>query len=318
LRIFSRKERAKIVFSSDYIYGLPSASEYGSFDIQKYKKIRDKLINARMLKARNVLRPHLCSYDEIGLVHEGGYIRSIQDPSYVSRVLKIDTVGHWDNFILEYYRAVTGGTLLATAYALNCNIPVFNLGGGFHHAHPDKAEGFCLLNDVAIAIEKFRQKNRASRYMIIDLDYHQGNANALYFNEDEDVFTFSIHAESWDDSEALNNRNIKIPADCDNVLYMEILSEELIPAFEKFNPEVVFYIAGSDVYNKDTLAGTKITREGMLQRNIFVYNFVRTKNIPLVIVAGGGYGPDSWEVYYDFIVHGLTKKVGSNGSTQAC
>lgn len=309
---FSRKELAKIVFSSDYIYGVPTSGKSGSFDILKYKKIRDELVNNKLIKVRNLLRPHLCSYDEIRLVHDSGYVKKIQDPSFVSRMLKIDIVGHWDNYILEYYRAVTGGTLLATAYALNCRIPVFNLGGGFHHAHPDKAEGYCLINDVAIAIEKFRQKKRAIKFMVIDLDYHQGNANTLYFKSDHNVFTFSMHAESWIEVGINNNLDILVPVDCGNEEYLNVLNNNLQPIIAKFEPELIFYIAGSDAYHKDTLAGMNLTRKGMLERNKLVYDLVRSVNIPLVILAGGGYGPDSWEVYYDFIEYGLTKTVGSN------
>jgi acetoin utilization deacetylase AcuC-like enzyme len=245
-------------------------------------------------------------------VHNDRYIKHIQDPNYVSRVLKIDIVGHWDNFILEYYRAVTGGTLMATAFALRCNIPAFNLGGGFHHAHPDRAEGFCLINDVAIAIEKFRKLGRAERFMVIDLDYHQGNGNLLYFQNDTGVYTFSMHADTWIDIDADFNKDILVSTECDDVTYLSILVDELENTFTEFEPDAVFYIAGSDPYRNDTLAGMKLTREGMLKRNMYVYQLVRQKNIPLVILAGGGYGPESWEVYYDFINYCLTKKAGND------
>lgn len=301
------------MFSSDYIYGLPTSGEYDTFDILKYKKIRDKLIAGKKLLPRNILRPHMCSYDEIRLVHDEKYIKYLQDPNYVSRVLKIDIVGHWDNFILEYYRAVTGGTLMATAFALSHNIPVFNLGGGFHHAHRDRAEGFCLINDVAIAIEKFRKRRRIKRFMVIDLDYHQGNGNLLYFEHDPGVYTFSIHADTWVETGQEHNRDILVSPDCDDQTYLSILSQELDIACGEFDPQLVYYIAGSDPYEKDTLAGMRITREGMLRRNVHVFQKVRNKNIPLIVLAGGGYGPDSWEVYYDFIEYGLTNKTGGNG-----
>jgi len=316
--LFFKKEHAKVVFSSDYIYGIPTSGEYQTFDILKYKKIRDTLIAKKVLKHRNILRPYPCSYDDLRLVHKEGYLKRIQDPQYVSQILKIDVVDLWDNYILEYYRAVTGGTLLATAYTLSCNLPVFNLGGGFHHAHPDKAEGFCLLNDIAIAIEKFRKKKRVNRIMIIDLDYHQGNGNILYFLEDQDVYTFSIHADTWVEVENLFNKDILIDALSDDKAYLDVLAKELEDSFKLFKPELVYFIDGSDTYEKDTLAGMKLTREGMLQRNLFVYEKVRNLNLPLVILAGGGYGPDSWQVYYDFIEYCLTNKVSANGRTQNC
>jgi acetoin utilization deacetylase AcuC-like enzyme len=149
--------------------------------------------------------------------------------------------------------------------------------------------------------------------MVIDLDYHQGNANTLYFKSDENVFTFSMHADSWIDIDIENNLDILVPAKCDDKEYLEILNANLHPAIEKFKPELVFYIAGSDAYHKDTLAGMNLTRQGMLERNKCVYDLVTSSRIPLVVLAGGGYGPESWEVYYDFVKYGLTRTVGLNG-----
>ncbi len=303
-----RREYVRVVYSSDYIYGLPSVGEHQTFDIMRFKKIRDRLVKERLLTRRNILSPSLCSYDEIRLVHTDIYLKKLQDPHYVSQILRLDAVNMFYNSILEYYRAVTGGTLLATAFALHKNFPTFNLGGGYHHAHPDRAEGFCLLNDVAIAIEKFRSLDRARRYLIIDLDYHQGNGTLLYFQDDEDVFTFSMHADTWVEVDRPHNLDILLPSHCNDTDYMTILKQELPPVFEEFCPDVVFYIAGSDPYEKDAIGDMNLSREGMLERNLFVYRLVRSRDIPLIILAGGGYGKDSWEVYYDFIAYCLKNK----------
>jgi len=298
---FFKREFAKVVFSSDYIYGIPTVGDHESFDLMKYKKIRDKLVEEKLLKWRNILRPDLCSYEDLRLVHTEKYLKSIQNPQYVSEILKIGSFDLLFNSILEFYRAVTGGTLLATAYALKWNMPAFNLGGGYHHAHPDRAEGFCLINDVAIAIEKFRRLGRGKKFMIIDLDYHQGNGNLLYFKDDSEVYTFSMHADTWVEIERDYNKDILLPRHCDDDTYLEILERELDNSCINFEPDAVFFIAGSDPYEKDTLADMKITREGLFQRNISVYRKVRNNKLPLIVVAGGGYGPDSWEIYYDFI-----------------
>jgi len=307
-RLF-RNAYAKVVFSSDYIYGLPSVGEHQTFDIMRYKKIRDKLVLEGILHRRDILRPDLCSYENLRLVHTQKYIRALQDPQYASQLLHLDSVGLFYDSVLEYFRAVTGGTLLAAAYALKWNMPVFNLGGGYHHAHPERGEGFCLINDVAIAIQKFKQLNRGQKYIIIDLDYHQGNGNLLYFQDDPSVFTFSIHAASWVEIDRPHNKDILVPDNCDDQTYMRILEKELNSVCESFKPDAVFYIAGSDVYEKDALAGMKLTREGVLNRNLFVYRKVRKAGIPLIVLAGGGYGQDSWEVYYDFIAYALKHKM---------
>ena len=304
---FFKKERSRIVYSSDYIYGLPSVGDRQTFDIMRFKKVRDKLVNEKKVSRRHILVPDLCSYEDLRLVHTQEYLNKIRDSQYAAKLLKLDVVDLFSNSILEYFRAVTGGTLLATAYALKWKLPVFNLGGGYHHAHPDRAEGLCLINDVAIAIEKFRQLQRGKKFMIIDLDYHQGNGNLLYFKDDEDVYTFSMHGDTWVEIERKYNKDILLPKGCADDEYLSIMEKELNNSCWEFQPDVVFYIAGSDVYEKDTLGDMNITREGMMKRNLFVCHKVRSKKLPLVIVAGGGYGQDSWEVYYDFIAACMRK-----------
>ncbi len=303
-----KKEYAKIVFSVDYIYGLSSVGEHQTFDIMRFKKIRDRLVEEKLLKRRNILRPDPCTTDDLRLVHTSAYIKRIQDPQYVNRMLKLDETNLFYNSILEYFKAVTGGTLLATAYALKWNIPVFNLGGGYHHAHADRGEGFCLVNDVAIAIQKFRKLGWGQKYMIIDLDYHQGNGNLLYFQNDPDVYTFSMHADTWVEIERPQNKDILLPPGCSDREYLSVLEQEMNGSCMDFQPDMVFYIAGSDTYEKDTLGDMKLSREGMLERNMFVYRKVRKKKLPLVVLAGGGYGLDSWQVYYDFIAQCLSRK----------
>ncbi len=305
---FFKREYARVVYSSEYIYGLPSMGRHQSFDIMRFKKIRDKLVKERLLTRRNILRPDPCSYDDLRLVHTEDYIKRIKDPQYASKILKLDVFNLLYNSILEYFRVVTGGTLLATAYALKWNVPVFNLGGGYHHAHPDRAEGFCLVNDVAIAIQKFRHLQRGKKFMIIDLDYHQGNGNLLFFKDDPDIYTFSIHADTWVEIDRQQNKDILMSSGCTDEQYLATLEKELGESCLSFRPDVVFYIAGSDVYEKDTLGDMKLSREGVLRRNQYVFHRVRERKIPLVILAGGGYGQDSWEVYYDFIAWGLRHK----------
>ena len=296
-----KRVNARIVYSSDYIYGLPAAGNYQTFDIMRFKKIRDQLVKNKLVKRRHILLPEMCSYEDLRLVHTEDYIQKIKDSQYAARVLNLDVMDLFSNPILEYFRAVTGGTLMAAAFSLKWNLPVFNLGGGYHHAHPDKGEGFCLVNDTAIAIEKFRRLQRVKKFMIVDLDYHQGNGNMLYFQNNPDVYTFSMHADTWEEIDKENNKDILLDSEITDAEYMQILENELLESCNSFRPDMVFYIAGSDIYEKDILGDMNVSREGVLARNMFVFNKVREMKLPLVILSGGGYGPDSWEVYYDFI-----------------
>ena len=243
----------------------------------------------------------MVSYEDMILVHDEEYLKKIKDPLKVAQLLRISDADPWDSYILEFFRAVTGGTILAMEYVIKNDGIVFNLGGGFHHAQSDRAAGFCLLNDVAIAIEKMRVKYDLSKILIVDLDYHQGDGNLEFFRENNDVFTFSMHATKWIETEKETNIDILLPHNISGFEYMNILKSNLEPVFDLFNPELVIYIAGSDPYEHDTLCDLNLSRQEMLERNLFVTNLVKSRNLPLVVVAGGGYGKESWKIYYDFI-----------------
>ncbi len=307
LKIF-RRPRAWVVFSYEYFYGIPESDSRKTFDVMKYKKIRDHLVAGNYLHRKKILIPEMVSYDDMRLFHTNEYLKQIQVPSHVSRFLKLGYMNDWDVYILEYFRIVSGGTLMAAKHALLGNRVVFNLGGGFHHAHPDHAAGFCLINDVAIAIQKYRSLKPGLKTMIIDLDYHQGDGNLVFYKDDPDVFTFSLHAQSWIETQNESNLDINLPPDCSGEQYLSILREELPKVCNDFAPGFIVYIAGSDPYEKDTLGDMNLSREQLFERNRFVLDMVRKKKLPMVVVAGGGYGPDSWEIYYDFLRYALRGK----------
>ena len=299
------KKKVGIVFSHEYNLSLTAGNTGNNFDPLKFKKIRDLLVAKNLLNRKKILVPHYASYSELELVHTKSYLKQIQNPTIAAKMLHIEAVDPWDPYILEYFRVMTGGTLLAAKFALEHNSIAFNLGGGFHHAHPEKAAGYCLINDVAIAIEKFRRRHAFRRPMIVDLDYHEGDGNLVFFQNDDNVFTFSMHASDWAEIEKENNTDIMLPTHCDGQLYMKILREQLTLACNKFKPDIIFYIAGSDPYEKDLIGDLNLTRAELLERNVFVYEKVKRRGIPMVVVAGGGYGLDSWQIYYDFIEYVL-------------
>jgi len=300
LRFFNT-QKVKLVFSYDYYIGISTANAYQSFDIMKYKKIRDRLIKEKLIRRKHILVPDMVSYEDMALVHNDDYLTKIKDPLKVAQVLRIGEIDPWDSYILEFFRSVTGGTILASEYVIKKGGIVINLGGGFHHAQKDRAAGFCLINDVAIAIEKIRIKYDLSRILIIDLDYHQGDGNLEFYRENSDVFTFSMHATKWVEAEKETNLDILLPHNVSGSEYLDILKSNLEPVFDSFDPELVFYIAGSDPYEHDTLCDLNLSRENMLDRNLYVTKIVKNKKLPMVVVAGGGYGAESWKIYYDYI-----------------
>ena len=300
-----KRHKAYIVFSSEYLVGISTYGDHHSFDILKYKRTRDMLISGKILKPKNIFHPEPCTFDDIRLVHTEKYLQMIRDPLYVNQALKIEINSLWENSVLEYYMAVSGGTIEASFKALELKKPVFNLGGGFHHAHPEKAEGFCLLNDIAIAIMRIKKETALKKILIVDLDYHQGNGNGLIFKDDHNVFTFSVHADHWVDIESSTSLDVLVLSDISDKEYMELIRKNLEKVMESFTPEIIYYIAGSDPYEKDELADMKISRGMMLERNMFVFEQAVKNSLPLVILPGGGYGKYSWKIYNDFIFKAL-------------
>ncbi len=303
-----RRKCCKIVYRSEYMTAIHSRDSRQSFDVMKFKKIRDQLIKDRVIRRKDVLKAPRLSDEDLLLVHTREYLNRLKNPMYVGEILNLDYVNPWDEYIFEYFRYVAGGTVLATEYTLEHGNPVFNLGGGYHHAHPDRAEGFCLINDVAIAIRKMQLRGKLGRVLIVDLDYHQGNGNLLFFRDDESVFTFSIHAENWVDcTRKINNVDIELPSHVKDEEYLQVLREHLPGVFETFRPDFVMYLAGSDPYVLDSIGDFDISEAGMLERDRFVFNLTRSRKLPMVILGAGGYGPESWKVYYNFIKWAMKK-----------
>jgi acetoin utilization deacetylase AcuC-like enzyme len=308
MRLFKKKQ-VKLAFSYDYYIGISTSNAYQSFDIMKYKKIRDRLIKEKLIRRKDILIPEMLTYDQMVRVHEEEYLKKIRDPLKVAQFLRIGDVDPWDSYILEFYRTVSGGTLLAAEHALKNGGIVFNLGGGFHHAQRNRAAGFCLINDVAVAIENVRLKYDLSRILIIDLDYHQGDGNLEFYRNNPNIFTFSMHATKWLEAESTTNKDILLPHDVSGSDYLNILKSNLTPIVDTFNPQLVFYIAGSDPYEHDTLCDLNLSREEMLERNLYVIELVKKRGLPIAVVAGGGYGAESWKIYYDFIAATIKGKI---------
>jgi histone deacetylase 11 len=300
--IFYRKNRCNIVYRSEYISAIHAQNTHQSFDVMRFKKVKDRLFREKLIRKKDVLTPLHLTEQDLELVHTREYLASLRDPMTVGKILNLDYVNPWDDYIFEYFRYVSGGTLLAVKHALEYQTTVFNLGGGYHHAHPNRGEGFCLINDVAIAVRKMQLAEKLRKTLIIDLDYHQGNGNLLYFEDDENTFTFSIHADRWDEIPGKsNNIDIELPGHTDDKEYLKVMKRELPPVFSRFQPELVIYIAGSDPFIDDTLGDFDLTEQGMLERDIFVYRESRRHQVPLTVLGGGGYGPESWRIYYNFI-----------------
>ncbi len=185
-----------------------------------------------------------------------------------------------------------GGTLAAFHDALGRGYGV-NLAGGTHHAYPGHGEGFCVFNDYAVAIRRAFHYGLAEKFFIVDLDVHQGNGTAKIFENDERVFTLSVHgARNYPFQKERSDRDIPLDDGIGDAEYLVLIQAEIPPLMEQLEPDVVLYIGGVDVLASDRFGRMALSREGVQQRDRFVFELCHDANIPFVYTMGGGYQKD--------------------------
>jgi acetoin utilization deacetylase AcuC-like enzyme len=290
----------RFFYRDEYVYDVVEAGARHAFDIFKPRRVRDGLIEAGLVAAGDFLAPPRLSREQLLLVHTPAYLDEISRPDTLARLLLLDRDHPWDARLLEPFLYAAGGTVAATRLAATERLIAVNLGGGFHHAHADKAEGFCAVADVAIAIRLLQGTGDTRRVLIVDLDYHHGNGNAQIFAGDESVFTFSIHAGNWCWITKENNLDVELPPGTGDDAYLSTLTRHLPPIIERFLPDFAVYVAGSDPYRGDLLGDFDVSEDGMLARDQFVTRELRRRGIPMTVVTAGGYGPESWRIHYNY------------------
>ena len=272
--------------SASYTFPLPPGHR---FPIEKYALLRDRAVAEGLVPAACLHEPEQARNDEIRLVHTPDYLRRFTDGALSADELR--RLGFpWSPRLVERsYRAV-GGTIAAARYALDWGLGM-NLAGGTHHAFPDRGEGFCVFNDVAIAIRVLQRERRIERATVVDLDVHQGNGTHAVFTGDASVFTFSMHgARNYPFHRVPGCLDIELEDGTGDDVYLERLSDALPVALGAAAPDVVVYLAGADPHEGDRLGRLCLTFDGLARRAAIVLDACRGLCIPLVITIAGGYG----------------------------
>lgn len=261
------------------------------FPITKYKMARDRLLAEGIITHWHLTDPGLASHEDILLVHERDYwFRCVNGELTAAEVRRLGFP--WSAALVRRTRAAVQGTITAARYALRDGI-ASNLAGGTHHAFPDHGEGYCVLNDIAIAIRVLQRDRLARRIAIIDCDVHQGNGTAAIFQNDPAVFTFSIHGEkNFPRRKERSSLDINLPDDTDDQEYLRLLREHVPTILADFRPELVFYQAGVDLHERDRLGRMRLTLTGLQQRDELVIGACRAAGVPVATTMGGGYGRD--------------------------
>ena len=272
-------------FSGKYEYELPDGHP---FPIHKYALLAEQLQYEGSISAAQCYDPGLVREADILSVHELAYWEALKyqrlPPNACRKIgLPLTEVS------LKRSRSSVAGTLQSALRALDKSCAI-NLGGGTHHSYPDHGEGYSMLNDMAIAARYLLQQNLCQQLLFVDLDVHQGNANAYIFRDEPRVFTFSMHGErNYPLRKELSDLDIALPDGTKDNTYLEVLKSTLPRLVDQLQPELIFYQAGVDVLMEDKLGRLSLSLEGCRQRDRFVISTAATTATPLVIVLGGGY-----------------------------
>lgn len=256
------------------------------FPTAKYGRILARLIADGVITAADVIEPTMPDDATLLRVHTAALLEDLRELRWTPRTIPSELP--ITSEIVDAYRLACGGTTTAARAALEHGGAV-HLGGGFHHAMADRAEGFCYLNDLAVAIRALQAEGRVRRAAVVDLDVHQGNGTAAIFAGDPEVFTLSFHQEDiYPLPKPPSTLDVGFPGGTGDEAYLAAL-EEALPKVWAHAPEILLYQCGADPYREDQLGGLALTIEGLERRDRAVIDGCVARGIPFVVTLGGGY-----------------------------
>lgn len=278
----------KIAYHPAYVH---EVREGHRFPMAKYAKIHDQLLQAGLFTQDNFFEPILATRELLYLAHYRRYVDQLLDLRLDERMVR--RIGFpLTKSLVERELYLVQGTVQASRYALENGL-AFNIAGGTHHAGYDYGEGFCLLNDQAVAAAYLLEQKLVQRILIIDLDVHQGNGTAHIFSDSEAVFTFSMHAEkNYPFVKERSFLDVSLEDSLGDEAYLLLLEEHLSYLFSFVQPDFVFYQAGVDVLATDKLGKLALTAAGCMKRDALVFNFCQQYAVPIQVSMGGGYSAD--------------------------
>ncbi|MFH1277232.1 MAG: histone deacetylase [Candidatus Eisenbacteria bacterium] len=256
------------------------------FPTSKYRLVRTSLLELGACGPEDFVESAPPAREDLALVHTAEYLDDLDGARVTPRTVRSELP--ITPSVIGAFRLAAGGSVLAARLAAERGAAV-HIGGGLHHAFPDHAEGFCYVNDVAVAARVALRDGLARKVLVVDVDLHQGNGTAAVFRNDDDVFTFSIHQE--------NNYPVKEKSDLDIGLadgtgddeYLARLAAVLPGLRDRVRPGLVVYVAGADPYEDDRLGGLALTREGLRERDRLVFDTFGGAGVPVAVTLAGGY-----------------------------
>lgn len=277
----------KISWSELYCHPLPKGHR---FPMEKYTLIPEQLRYEGTVNDANFYDPGLMEEEIVLLTHDKTYWQKLKTQALSPKEIR-KTGFPLSKRLVSRGLSIANGTLHNALNAMENGIAI-NTAGGTHHAFADRGEGFCLLNDIAIAANWLLHTQRIQQALIIDLDVHQGNGTASIFSDEPRVFTFSMHCEAnYPLQKEVSDLDIGLPPGTGDDIYLQTLRQTVPSLIEKVQPDIIFYLAGVDILSTDKLGKLTCTREGCKKRDEYIFSQCQKYNIPVSVSLGGGYSP---------------------------
>lgn len=278
----------KIAWSAVYVHPLPEGHR---FPMEKYDLLPRQLVHEGVVDGSNFFAPRRLEEPEILKVHTPGYWAKLKNLD-LTRQEERRSGFPLSAGLVKRETTINGGTLECSNFALKYGAAM-NIAGGTHHAYSDRAEGFCLLNDIATAARHLLDRSQISKILVLDLDVHQGNGTAEIFQHDPRVFTFSMHGEkNYPMTKERSDLDVPLPDGTKDGPYLEILQTHLNQLFDQVRPDFVFFQSGVDVLASDKLGRLGMTVQGCAERDRLVFEKTSQLGLPIVAAMGGGYSKD--------------------------
>lgn len=277
-----------IAYDPIYAHPLPEGHR---FPMLKYELIPEQLLHEGSIDQEQLFSPQPCSDEILLLTHDREYLNKLEQQTLSASEQR--KIGFPQSPLLtKRERIITQGTIDCCYRAMRSGCAL-NVAGGTHHAFRDRGEGFCLLNDMAVAANYLLQQQVAKQVLIIDLDVHQGNGTASIFENESRVFTFSMHGgHNYPFHKERSDLDIPLADGTDEATYLSILSETLPKLIDEVQPDLAFYLSGVDILNTDKFGKLNVSLAGCKQRDAFVFETLHQRGIPVTVAMGGGYSPD--------------------------
>jgi acetoin utilization deacetylase AcuC-like enzyme len=290
----------KVFYSDQFVLPLPKGHR---FPMNKYSMLRERVEKAGLCGPGELRAPHAVTDEEVLRAHDPNYLKKVITGTLSDKEMR--RIGFpWSERMVERSRRASGGTLDACRSALEEGIAA-NLAGGTHHAFADRGEGFCVLNDSAIAARALRAEGLVSRVAVLDTDVHQGNGTAAILHGDPTVFTFSIHgAKNYPFHKEQSDLDVPLSDGADDSAFLSALSDALGRVLDQGTWDLAIFLAGADPLDGDKLGRLSVTKSGLAERDRMVLEACRERDIPIALTMAGGYAKqveDTVDVHFQTV-----------------